>query len=345
MRRNIILPLIAILAVIAIGVGIGTDFFRSTRDGLPLDKKGLVKVVLATDWKAEAEHGGFYEAKAEGLYAKAGLDVQIMMGGPSVNVPQLLAANAIDFGIASNQFIAMNAAQHGVPATAVMASFQKDPQVLITHQRDDINSIADMAGKPIMISDATVGSFWLWLKAKYGFTDDQIRKYTFNLAPFLSDPKAIQQGYVTSEPYQIEKATGKKPKVFLLADYGYPGYGSIVMARNDLIDSHPELVRAFVQATIQGWQDYLEGNPAPANKLIKKDNPEMSDDVLAQAIAKMKQYNIVIPDKLGDAGIGQMSNERWQQFYQLMNDYGLLSPDFDYTTAYTLEFLPDVPSN
>ncbi len=254
MPRNILLPLIGVLAAIAIVIGITSDLI-----GKPPHKHSDHKhVVLATDWKAEAEHGGFYEAKALGLYAAKGLDVEIKMGGPSVNIPQLLGAKAIDFGIGSNQFIAMNMAQVGVPAKAVMAAFQKDPEVLITHQRDDVNSVADMAGKPIMISDASVGSLWLWLKSKFGFKDSQIRKYTFNLAPFLSDPSAIQQGYITSEPYQIEKASGTAPKVFLLADYGYPGYAGFILARDDLIKDHPEIVKAFVQASIEGWKDYLD---------------------------------------------------------------------------------------
>lgn len=336
MQRNILLPLIGVLAAIAVVIGITSDLI-----GKPPHKQvGMKHIVLATDWKAEAEHGGFYEAKALGLYAAKGLDVEIKMGGPSVNIPQLLGAKAIDFGIGSNQFIAMNIAQAGVPAKAVMAAFQKDPEVLITHPRDDVNSVADMAGKPIMISDASVGSLWLWLRAKFGFKDDQIRKYTFNLAPFLSDQSAIQQGYITSEPYQIEKEGKVTPKVFLLADYGYPGYAGFILARDDFIKDHPEIVKAFVQASIEGWKDYLVGDPAPANKLIKADNPEMTDDVLLQAIDKMRASNLVIPAEGGAKNIGQMSDDRWKSFYDAMSAQGLYPANFDYKKAYTLDFLP-----
>jgi NitT/TauT family transport system substrate-binding protein len=335
MPRNILLPLLAILAAIAVVIGITSDLIGKPHK----QRAGITNIVFATDWKAEAEHGGFYEAKALGLYAAKGLNVKILMGGPSVNIPQLLGAKAIDFGIGSNQFIAMNLAEAGVPAKAVMAAFQKDPQVLIAHQRDDINSIADMAGKPILISDATVGSFWVWLKAKFGFKDDQIRKYTFDLAPFLSDPNIIQQGYITSEPYTIEKQ-GVTPKVFLLADAGYPGYACFVLARDDLIAKHPEIVKAFVQASIEGWKDYLTGDPMPANKLIKADNPEMTDDILAQAIQKMRDYHLVIPDGGTAADIGQMTDARWKDFFDTMSAQKLYPANFDYKKAYTLDFLP-----
>ena len=199
-----------------------------------------------------------------------------------------------------------------------MAIFQKDPQVLITHPRDDVKSLADMKGKPIMISDATIAAFWPWLKAKFGFDDTQIRKYTFNLAPFLVDPKAIQEGYLSSEPYTIEKEGQFKPQVFLLADDGYPGYANMVLVPQKWIDEKPQAVQAFVDATREGWHDYLYGDPAPANALIKHDNPEMTDDVIAQAIAKMKSYGIVMSGDAKTLGLGAMTDARWKTFFDTM---------------------------
>jgi NitT/TauT family transport system substrate-binding protein len=175
-------------------------------------KPELTPISFVSDWKAQAEHGGFYEALAEGLYEKAGLKVSITQGGPGVNVPQLIAGGAADFGMGSNGFIPLNMLKAGVKVKAVMAVFQKDPQVLITHPRDDIKGLADMKGKPIMISDAATTAFWPWLKAKYGFSDSQIRRYTFNAAPFIVDPKAIQEGYLSSEPYTIEQEGHFKPR-------------------------------------------------------------------------------------------------------------------------------------
>ena len=294
---------------------------------------------FVTDWKAQAEHGGFYEALAEGLYAKRGLDVRIQQGGPSVNVPQLLAGGAADFGIGSNDFIALNIVKAGAPLRAVMAVFQKDPQVLITHPRADIKTLADMKGKPIMISDAATSAFWPWLMAKYGFEDSQIRKYTFNLAPFLVDPKAIQEGYVTSEPYTIEQQGRFKPRVFLLADNGYPGSANLVLVPQKWIDTKPAAVQAFVDATRQGWKDYLHANPAPANALIKRDNPDMSDDVIAQATAKMKSYAIVEPATAKSGPIGAMSDAQWKTFFDTMANEGLYPRTLDYRKAYTLRFV------
>jgi len=298
------------------------------------EKFQLAKVTFVTDWKAQAEHGGFYEAVALGLYKKRGLDVRVLEGGPSVNVPQLLAGGAADFGIGSNGFIPLNMVREGVPIRAVMAVFQKDPQVLITHPRADVRSLSDMKGKPIMISDASTTAFWPWLKAKYGFSDTQIRKYTFNLAPFLVDPKAIQEGYLTSEPYTIEREGHFKPQVFLLADNGYPGYANMVLAPEKWIHGKPGVVQAFVTASIEGWKDYLYGDPSPANALIERDNPEMTDALIARSIAKMKSYGIVPED-----GIGAMTDAKWKLFFDTMSSEGLYPKSLDYTKAYTLKFL------
>src|SRR3954463_15163573 len=234
-------------------------------------------ITFVTDWKAQAEHGGFYQALAEGLYAKRGLDVTIRAGGPQVNVPQLLAGGAADFGIGSNGFISLNLVKQNIPIRAVMAIFQKDPQVLISHPRRDLNSLAEMRGRPILLSDAATTSFWPWLKSKFGFTDSQIRKYTFNLAPFLVDPNAIQEGYLTSEPFTIQQQGHFTPKVFLLADYGYPGYANMVLAPQKLIDANPKAVQAFYAGSRDGWYDYLYRDPTPANRMIKRDNPDMTD--------------------------------------------------------------------
>ena len=294
---------------------------------------------FATDWRAEAEHGGFYEALANGEYAKRGLDVTIVQGGPGSNVPQQLAAGAVDMGVGSNSFIVMNLAQEKVPLKAVAAIFQKDPQVLIAHPDTGVETLADLKGHPILLGDASVTAFWVWLKAKYGFTDDQVRKYTFNSAPFLADKRAAQQGYVTSEPYTIEKEAGIKPKVFLLADNGYPGYATMILASDSLIAKNPAAVKAFVEATAQGWKDYLYGDPRPADALIRKDNPEITQDVLDQAREKLKSYAIVDGGDAKTGGIGGMTDARWQTFFDMAAGQGVYPKTMDYKAAYTLQFV------
>lgn len=297
-------------------------------------------VRFATDWKAQAELGGFYQALATGEYAKRGLDVDLIQGGPGVNVPQLLAAGSVDMGVGSNSFITLNLAQEDVPVKAVAAIMQKDPQVLLAHPGQGIDQIADLKGHPILLSDASVSAFWVWLKAKYGFTDAQVRKYTFNSAPFLADPKVAQQGYVTSEPYTLEKQAGLKPVVFLLADNGYPGYATMILARDPFIAAHPDAVRAFVEATAAGWRSYLHGDPAPGDALIRKDNPEMPQDVLDQARDKIRQYELVEGGDAKTGGIGAMTDARWKTFFDMAASQGVYPKDMDYKTAYTLDFLP-----
>lgn len=306
---------------------------------VPLSAMALEPVSFATDWKAQAEQGGFYQAKALGLYEKAGLDVTIRGGGPGVNIPQLLGAGAIDFGMGSNSFIPLNMVRAGVPAKAVMAAFQKDPQVLITHPRADVKTLADIKDKPVMIADASVNAFWVWLRAKYGFNDRQIRKYTFNLAPFLVNRQAIQQGYVTSEPYTIATRGGFEPQVFLLSDFGYPSYAAMVMAQNSLIEQKPEIVQAFVNASIEGWRSYIYGDPGPGNALIFAANPEMTPDIVEQAIEQIRQRGMVIKNTGPDDGLGDMSAQRWQEFFDTMAANGVYSPDLNWRDAFTTDFI------
>ena len=293
---------------------------------------------FVTDWKAQAEHGGFYQALATGLYAQRGLDVKIIQGGPDVNVPQLLAGGAADFGMGSNSFIALNLVRQNIPIRAVMAIFQKDPQILMSHPRRDINSIADMRGKPVLISAATMTAFWPWLRTKFGFSDRQIRRYTYNLAPFIVDPNAIQEGYLTSEPFTVEQQAHFKPKIFLLSDYGYPGYANMVLVPQKWIDTNRRAVQLFINATRDGWLHYLD-NPQKGNALIKRENPDMSDAILAQALDKMKRYEMVLSGDGLAFGLGSMTDVQWKRFYDTMASEGLCPKGLDYKKVYDLSFV------
>jgi NitT/TauT family transport system substrate-binding protein len=302
------------------------------------DTEASVRTIrFATDWKAQAEQGGFYQALATGEFKKRGLDVQIISGGPGVNVPQLIATGAVEMGMGSNSFVVMNLVQAKAPVRAVAAFMQKDPQVLLAHPDSGVNTLADIKGHPVLLGDASITAFWVWLKAKYGLSDDQIRKYTFNNGPFLADPRAVQQGYLTSEPYTIEKESGLKPKVMLLADEGYPGYAAMALASEDMIKSNPEAVRAFVEACQAGWRSYLFGDAKPGDALILKANPDMRQDILDQARAKMRDYRLVTSDANGR--IGQMQEERWKTFFDLASGQGVYPKDLDFHRAYSLEFV------
>jgi NitT/TauT family transport system substrate-binding protein len=319
--------------ILLFGVGLVAGF--GARGGVAAD---LQTVRFGTDWKAEAEHGGYYEAIATGIYKRYGLDVKLQQGGPQVNHAQLLAAGRLDFNIATNSFVSLNFVQQNIPMVAVAAMFQKDPSVLIAHPGQGDDSFAALRGKPIMIgSDTRIGS-WIFLKWKFGYTDAQIRPYTFSVAPFLANPQAIQQGYLSSEPFTIEQA-GVKPVVLLIADAGYSSYSSLVETSDTLVRDNPDLVRRFVDASIEGWYGYLYGDPAPANALIKRDNPEMTDALLAYGITKLKEYGIVDSGDAKKYGIGAMTEARWRDFFDTMSGAGVYPKDMDYQKAFTLRFV------
>ena len=300
------------------------------------------KIILATNWLAQAEHGGFYQALAKNIYLKYNLDVSIRPGGPGVNTKALLIAGKVDFNIGGSAG-ALNFVKNDLPFKCVAAIFQKDPQVLISHPNQGNNKIQDFKNKSILISKYNKVTFWPFLKSEFGFSDDQIKPYNFSLQPFLSDKSLIQQGYVTSEPYSIEKATGIKPIVNLLADYGYMPYATTIETSNELIESKPDLVQRFINASIEGWYSYLFEDPTPGNNLIKKDNKEMSDDLLFYAHNEIIKRGIVLSDQSKKESIGTMSEKRWKDFYNLMKAYDLYPDNMDFREAYTMKFIK--PSN
>ncbi|WDY59948.1 ABC transporter substrate-binding protein [Pseudomonas sp. PSKL.D1] len=291
-------------------------------------------VVLLTSWYAQAEQGGFYQALADGLYAQEGLDVTIRMGGPQVNGMQLLVSKQADF-IVNYDLQILKSVEQGLPVVAVAAPFQGDPQGLMTHA--DVGGLDGLAGKQVLVSTSGQQTWWPWLKGKYRLADDQARPYTFNLQPFLANPQTTQQAYASSELFQATKA-GANPNFFLFADAGYPPYGSTVATRQELIEQHPERVQRFVRASMEGWKRYLE-NPAAGNALIKRDNPNMSDELLAWGVSTLKQYRLVTGGEAASQGIGTMSDARWQATRDFMVEAGLLGATAPWQKAYTTRFV------
>ena len=297
------------------------------------------RVTFGLDWQAEAEYGGYYQAVATGIYARHGLDVTIRQGGPQVNQAQLLLAGRLDFNIASNSYLALNLAAEKLPVTAVAAFFQKEPAVLIAHPGRGHDTFEQLRGVPIMIGANTRLSWWPFLHARFGYTDAQIRPYTFNLAPFLANPDSVQQGYLGSEPFAIEAEGKFKPVVLLLADAGLNGYASLLTARTTLIAENPGLVQRFVDASIEGWYSYLYNDPAPANALIRRENPEMTDALLEYGRNVLRAAGIIDSGDATRLGIGAMTDERWAAIFASTVDQKLYSPSLDWHAAYTLRFV------
>jgi NitT/TauT family transport system substrate-binding protein len=295
------------------------------------------RIAFATDWLAQAEHGGFYQALAEGTYRKHNLDVQIRMGGPQVNGLQLLAAGQLDVAM-GDALQALSVVEQGVPVVAIAATFQKNPTVIIAHP--GVTRLEDLKGRPIAIGSASNTTFWPWLKQRYGFTDDQKRPYGFSVQPFLADPALSQQGFATSEPFSIEKA-GVKPVVFLLADLGYPPYSEALIVTRDSLGKRGDALARFVRASAEGWKSYL-ADPAPGNSLIKRDNPQMSDELLAFGWRKMKEHAIVDGEDARTHGLLTMTESRWTRTIEFLRAAGLAKSNVDYAKAYSFDVVRGV---
>ena len=297
------------------------------------------KFVYMTNWFAEAEHGGFYQAVATGIYKKYGLDVTIKMGGPQVNIIQLMAAGQADCVMGSSDLQMIQIREGGVPVVNVAAAFQKDPQVLITHE--DVTSLEGLKDKPILIAQSAHQGFWPWLKAKYGYTDAQARPYTFNVQPFVADKNLSQQGYLTSEPFAIQKA-GVKANVLMFSDKGYPAYATTITCMDKTVKERKAAVAAFVKGSMEGWKSYLQ-DPAPGNALIKKDNSEMNDEQLAFSVAKLKEAGMITSGDAQKLGIGIMTDARAKASYDLLVSTKLIDPSkVKLSETYTTEFVKNL---
>ena len=275
-----------------------------------------------TNWYAQAEHGGYYQAVATGIYKKYGLDVTIRMGGPQVNTYQLMAAGQADCVMGSSDLQAIQVREGGLPVTTVAALFQKDPQVLIAHE--GVKGFEDMKDKTILISALAHRGYWPWLKAKYGLTDSQVRPYTFNIQPFMADKNIVQQGYLTSEPFAIQRA-GAKANAFMFSDFGFPAYANTVACLDKTIKDRNKALAAFVRGSAEGWKSYFD-NPAPANALIKKDNPNMTDEQLAYSLVKLKEMGIVTSGDAARGGIGVITDARAKASYDFLVSAKLIDP-------------------
>jgi NitT/TauT family transport system substrate-binding protein len=299
------------------------------------------KFVFMTNWFAQAEHGGFYQAQAQGLYKAAGLDVTLRMGGPQVNGMQLLAAGQTDCFMGYD-VQTMKAWEQGIPVVTVAASFQKDAAVLIGHP-GVVDKLEDLKGKTLLISAASTTSFWPWLKARYGLQDSQTRPYTFNIQPFVADKNVVQQGLLSSEPHAIQQQAGFKPRVFLLADHGWPPYSTTIVCMERTVRERPQAVAAFVRASMQGWKSYLQGDPAAANALIKRDNPVMTDANIAVGIKLMNESGMVFGGDAATLGAGVITDARMKQTYDLLVEMKLLDPrKVDLKRTYTTQFVQDL---
>ena len=298
------------------------------------------KVVFATNWRAQPGHGGFYQALVDGTYKKAGLDVEIQQGGPQVNNRPMLPAGKIDFLMTGNMLQVFDNAKQKIPTVAVAAVFQKDPQVIVAHPGQGFDKWDDLKkAKTVLLSKDGQFSFWQWMKPQ-GFKDEQLRPYNYSLSQFLADKQSVQQGYGISEPISIEKQGGFKPVVHLLADQGWSTYSTVIETRQDLVKTKPEVVRKFVEASMLGWYNYLYGDRKAADAEIKKLNPDMNDEYIAQGVALMKSMGIVDSGDSLKMGIGAMTDARMKDFYDKVVAAGLYKPgELDIASTYTTQFV------
>lgn len=296
------------------------------------------RFTVGTNWLPDAERGGFYQAAAGGNYSRRGLDVTIRAGGPQLNMPQLLAVGELDAVMVTSALEAFSYARNNIPVVAVAGIYQVNPQILLAHKAQGFKSLEDLRGKPIMISGLARNGYWKWLKAKYGYTDDQIRPYTFNLINFMTNPEALQQGFITYEPFAVAQQGGD-PQAFLLADAGYSDYGGIILVRRETLEKSPDVVKRFIQALSEGWRDFLFGDAAPGIALIKQENPKITDELIANSMKVIVARGLISSGDAETQGIGAMTEQRWQRIYEDMANAGIVERGDYWRKAFDLSLV------
>ena len=307
--------------------------------GMSSSAFALDKVTFGTNWLADPEAGGYYQALIDGTYSKYGLDVTILPGGPMSNGGLLLIAGKIEFYMGGDMLGDFYSVEQNFPVITVAAHFQKDPQILMSHPGVGFDNWTDLPRATAIVSKGALTSFYAWLRVAWGFKDENVKPYNYNSATFISDKNSIQEGYVTSEPFEVERKGGFKPNVFLLADHGYSSYATTIVTRREIVEKRPDLVQRFVDASTIGWYHYLYGDNAQANAAIKKDNPEMSDEQIAYSVGKLKEYGVIDSGDTLTKGIGAMTDERVKDFFDQMVKSGIVKPTIDFKKAYTLQFV------
>lgn len=295
---------------------------------------GLTKVRFQTDWFPQPEHGGYYQALAKGYYAAEGLDVEILPGGPNAQVMSSVAVGRADLGMTNGDDV-IAAVAGGVPIRMVGAEMQRDPQGVLFHQENPLHSLKDLEGKTLM---AGAGSRWIQVVQKKLGVKFNLLPLVGDLARFMNDKTFVQQCFVTNEPF-FARARGANVGALLIASDSYEPYRVMFTSRKFLAE-HPDIVAKFVRASVKGWNDYLTGDPAPANAILAAKRSDLSPEFMAYSIKAMNDYKLVAGDPAKGEATGRLTAARLQKQIDILREVGVLDQPVKVEDVATFEFIP-----
>jgi NitT/TauT family transport system substrate-binding protein len=330
---------LATLLLIALAAGCSRPPASTSATDAPTGSGPLTKIVVQLDWVPEPEHGGLFQAQATGRFTAAGLDVELIPGGPNAFVMQKLATAQAHVGQADSTNT-LRAIAEGLPVIHIGAVFQNDPSVLMLHADNPVDSFEALNGKTIMARPEW--ALLSYLRNKYGI-DFNIIPQNFSVANFIADQSFIQQGFYIAEPFHILSGGAQPPKFLYAWDAGFDAYTALV-ANQPWARANAPALRAFMAATIEGWRDYLEGDPTPAHELMKQLHPSNTDAFLAYSRQMIIDEKLVIgrgPDG-GNHQIGRVSRERFATQISQLETLNILPPGkLTVDRVVTLDYLPD----
>lgn len=311
------------------------------RSPVQTDESGRVRLRVAAGGPAGALHGGFYQAIATGAYERRGLNVEILAGPSGADIPALLAASAVELAIGRDSFLPMRLIAERAPVKAVAAFLQKDPVVLMAHPGQELEDLTVLRGRRILMEPADQAGFWTWLRARFDLAADQAQAGApeDNLKAFRADPESVLIGRATDGASSlVAPAVGFAPLVLTPAEDGYPSYSSLVLAPNAFARDNAQALRDFIAASVEGWRDYVHGEGAKGDALIRRANPDLSQRRLDAARQTLRAEAMVDGGDAALYGLGTMTPERWQAFADQTQTAYSAPPDW--REAFTIQYLP-----
>lgn len=312
------------------------------RSEAPTDEQGRVRLRFASGGATGAELGGFYQALANGAYEKRGLTVEILAGAAGADAPALLAASAVELAFARDSFAPLRLIGSGAPVKAVAAFFQKDPAVLIARPERGEEGFPPVEGRAVFMSDRDRAGVWSWLNGRDGFTADQARVQPPQalLDAFAGERESLLLGRLTDGDLdRVRRRIDAVPRRRLPADDGYPGYGALVVAPNAFARDNAQALRAFIAASVEGWRDYVHGEGARGDALIRRAAPDTAQAALDAAREALKANAVVDGGDAALYGLGAMTPDRWQAFAE-QTAAAFIDGAPDWREAFTTQYLP-----
>lgn len=285
---------------------------------------GLERVSVQLPWKHQFEFAAFYAAEAKGYYRDAGLAVDILEGDPGVDTVSTVLSGKADFGIGTSSLVIDR--HQGKPVVALAALMQHSPVGLLARRAHGINSVSDLADRPVAVDVHSSNEIEAYLKAS-GLPANRLKlvpQTDWTLASVDRGEHAAKAVYLSNEPFLIR---GREHEYLLLTprSAGIDLFGNILFTTESMLGKRPELVRAFREATLKGLVYALDHSDEIAQLVIERYNTQGKS--LEHLRFEAEQIRELTRPDIVEAGY--MNPGRWRHVVAVYASQKLMPGDFD----------------